>query len=389
MAGKELMLRVLRESFQNGLSNKEIAPLLREDRWLRGEKSATRVQEILNEGVTWLLAEQERLEKIDAGRTKEIALARELCKAVGLLDARVVTGGETHTAFQYKVLVRRQAMAAASYFDAYCLQQDEMGEQVHVSLSGGQTILDMCGYLSERLRSNVHFYSAALLGRGKMNWTAHVGPETTASLAWSRSGRIPQQLFYGTVSPYKIDPHHLKDLGKDELHNWVRNEIVGQVNKLSKDPQIRDTMAEINSNVNMAVAGIGLVRATGTDKEFGPGHIERLTMTNLLKPLKIDLESLSKEKAVGELAYCLFDAQGKGNPDWNFFVTAGSGTENSGVDFYRDLVNRGKVVMVIAGARKWDALTAAISGGLFNVLVTDAYTATRLIAWANTPRTRK
>jgi hypothetical protein len=75
----------------------------------------------------------------------------------------------------------------------------------------------------------------------------------------------------------------------------------------------------------------------------------------------------------------MFDRKGRGNPRWNFFAMPGEGTPYSGVEFYRRLVDQGKRVIVIAGARKWDALVPAINARLFNVLITDAHTAHRLL----------
>jgi hypothetical protein len=79
------------------------------------------------------------------------------------------------------------------------------------------------------------------------------------------------------------------------------------------------------------------------------------------------------------LSYCLFDKQGVCDPRWNFFLTAGAGTEHSGANFYRKLVNEGRKVLVMAGVRSWDALIPALETKMFNILITDEHTANRLV----------
>ncbi len=134
----------------------------------------------------------------------------------------------------------------------------------------------------------------------------------------------------------------------------------------------------MNDNINMAIAGIGLIHATGKDEDYGSAHVERLTMTGLLRPFGLDPEILADQGAIGDFSYNVFDADGKGRPDWQFFLTAGANSHHEGLDFYKNLVKRKQRVIAIAGERKIDALRAALKGKLFNVLITDYDTAFQL-----------
>jgi DNA-binding transcriptional regulator LsrR (DeoR family) len=378
MASKELLLRVARMSHESLMTNEDIAEELFKDGILTS-RNTKRVRELIDEAVIWLLTQHEFSEAAESEKKELRLLESNLCDKYDLLDARVVAEGETHGIAEYAALVRRHGRAAAKYFDEVSSRAEDNGEQLNVAISGGQTILDMVSHLAERRRPNVHFYGTALVGRGSLNWTVHIGPETNSSVAWARSGRIPKHLFYGTVPPYDFSPEDLKGIPKRELHNWVREEIGKQVAATAMTRPIKTILQDTSRNINMAIAGLGIVCPSETDTDYGIGHLERMTMMNLLKPLGIDPHILNEEGACGEMSYCLFDRKGLGNPRWKFFVTAGEGTPHSGVDFFRHLVDQGRKVMVIAGAKKWDALQPAINARLLNVLITDAYTANRLL----------
>jgi DNA-binding transcriptional regulator LsrR (DeoR family) len=164
-----------------------------------------------------------------------------------------------------------------------------------------------------------------------------------------------------------------------ELHEWAREKITAQLGKQSETRSIQDILTDMNSRINFAVAGIGLVHPTGADATYS-SQIERLTMTGLVKPPGIDPETLMAEGAVGGLSYSLYNASGQDNPLWKLFITAGDGSEHSGVDFYRNPVEQGRKVIVMTGARKMAALLPAIHAKLFNVLITDSHAAQRLLA---------
>ena len=99
--------------------------------------------------------------------TPERQLARDLCRKFGLLEARVVPGGEHDSATDYALLLKSYGRAAAEYFDELVEQAEDAEKTLDVSLSGGQTILDMVGCLERRRRPKVKYYADALIGRGK------------------------------------------------------------------------------------------------------------------------------------------------------------------------------------------------------------------------------
>jgi len=383
MASKDLLLRVARMSHEAHMKNGEIAEELFKDGTLTS-RNPKHIQELIDEAGVWLITQYETLAADESAKKELRLLESGLCEKYKLLDARVVAGGETRGPAEYAALVRRHGRAAAQYFDEVSSRAEDNGEQLHVAISGGQSILDMVSSLPERRRPNVHFYATALIGRGiigrgNQNWSVHIGPETNSSVAWSRSGRIARHFFYGTVSPYDFSPEDLKDIPREERHDWVRGEIVRKAAALATTPSIKATLEEINRNINMAIAGLGVVCPPEVDTDYGTGHLERITMMTLLKPVGIDPEVLGEEGACGELSYSMFDNEGRGKPDWKFFITAGEGTPYSGVDFFRRLVEERRKVIVIAGAKKWKALLPAVKARLFNVLITDAHTANRLL----------
>lgn len=381
MAGKNLMLRVGRMSFEEGMKNNEIAKLLLAEGVLKTKSTAERkVQELVEETGKWLLQEQARLAAIESADTPDRKLAASLCDKFGLLDARVVPGGSIHSAHDYVALIKRYGQAAADYFEDVTSEAEQNDEELHVSLSGGQPILDMVSALPDRHRPNVHYYAAAIIGRGIRNHTPNVSSVTNATVAWARSGRIPDHIRYGTVPPYQVDVDTLREInGRKERHAYGRKIVLEQMKRLCETQYVTDALDTINENVNMAIAGLGIIHPVGIDEDYGAAHIARVCMTGLLKPFGIEPEILAAEKAVGDIAYCLFDEKGQGRKEWSFFITAGERSKNSGVDFYRYLVAKGKKVIVIAGARKESALIPALKFKLFNVLITDAVTAQRLL----------
>jgi hypothetical protein len=99
-----------------------------------------------------------------------------------------------------------------------------------------------------------------------------------------------------------------------------------------------------------------------------------------LKPLGIQPDLLMDEGAVGDIAYNIFDANGKGHHDWSFFLTVGDHSAHHGVEFYRNLVRQKRPVIVMAGTRKESVLRHALEAKPLNVLITDAVTAQRLLS---------
>ena len=96
----------------------------------------------------------------------------------------------------------------------------------------------------------------------------------------------------------------------------------------------------MNKHINVAIAGMGVARASDPENDERNSYIRTATMTGMLSRFGITPEVLAEEGAVGSISYCWFDKRGQGKPDWNFFLTAGDGSEHSGVEFYRTLSHR-------------------------------------------------
>lgn len=378
MASQELLLRVAKLKFEDGSNNSEIAEILLKDGTLETESTAQRkVGELVEEAGQWLLDRHKLLASMEMDDTLEHNLAKELCSKFRLLDARVVPGGEIHSPLDYVALLKKYARAAADYFDAYASAAEEQGKQLHVSVSGGQPILDMVSSLTDRKRTNVFYYATGLVGRGSRPQAPHVGSEANATVAWARSGRLPNHLYYATVRPYEIAPDDLHDTDKRKRHDTCRAMLLEQMHELANSEYVKEVLEEINGRINMAFAGLGIPHASGVDADYGMAHIERLTMTGLLKPLGVDSGLLAAEGAVGDISYTLFDKDGKSREDWQFFITAGY---PDALDFYQTMVETRKPVIVIGGARKEAAILPALKARLLNVLITDAVTAKKLLA---------
>lgn len=378
MASQELLLRVAKLKFEDGSNNSEIAEILLNDGTLETESTAQRkVGELVEEAGQWLLDRHKLLASMEMNDTLEHNLAKELCSKYRLLDARVVPGGEIHSPLDYVALLKKYARAAADYFDAYASAAEDQGKQLHVSVSGGQPILDMVSSLTDRKRTNVFYYATGLVGRGSRPQSPHVGSEANATVAWARSGRLPNHLYYATIQPYEIWPDDLHDPDKQKRHDTCRKMLLEQMHELADSEYVKEVLEEIHGRINVAFAGLGIPHASGVDVDYGMAHVERLTMTGLLKPLGIDLGLLVAEGAVGDFSYILFDKDGKTRDSWSFFITAGYPDP---LDFYQTMVEKREPVIAIAGVRKEAAIVPALKARLLNVLITDAVTAEKLLA---------
>jgi len=378
MASKELMLRVARMSHEQHMTNQEIADALFNEKLLPS-RNAKKIQPLIDEAGVWLLQEHDRLAESESANGVEAELANRLCRHFDLMDARVVSGGETRNPLEYAALVRRYGRVAADYFDKIASAAESGGEELHVAVGGGQTILDMMSSLIERRRTNVTFYAAALVGRGRDPRTTHVIPSTNATVAWAKSGGILGKLYFGTITPYPNGPSMFQDMSPRESYRYARELIAEQIETLIASKQIKAVLDDMAENINTAIAGLGVLQLTDSDDPRNVSHMERLSIRTLLNHLGLSPELLSKEGAVGDLCYSLFDADGKGREEWQFFLTVGHGTRWPGVEFYRRLVKKDCPVIVSAGHRKEKAILPAIKAELFNVLITDAHTAEALL----------
>jgi DNA-binding transcriptional regulator LsrR (DeoR family) len=364
----DLLLQVAKLSFVDRLNNHQIAEILK-GKTVPKKTNLTWVADLIDEAGEWLLKRHYELANIEGHTTLEQMTAGLLCSQLGLLHAVIVR--ELGEYSGYVTLSKRYAAAAAQYFDALCEQYTDQKKQLHVAVCGGQGILDMMTALTERPRHNVHYYPAALLGRTTERCITHIGPETNATIAWARSGKDPNNLFYGTVPPYDFREEHFPT--KEQKHEWAKRHVIERSLQLAQQDGIGTIIEHMNENINAAIVGLGLPAGEGP---YGRGDF----ISGILKPLGIDPLLLASEGAIGDIAYNVIDKDGKSDWSWNFFLTLGFGSEHAGADFYRNLVAQGKPVMVMAGINKEPVLRAAINGKLVNVLITDVETAMKLVS---------
>jgi len=360
-------------------SNKTIAERL--------HKSTPYVKWLLEESVDWLVRQQERLALSERVETPQNRLEKELHdRFPHLQKVQIVSPGNMRREGDYATLIRQWGVAAAEYFDKLVEDAERRDGFLHVGVSGGETILEVMSQLRERDRPNVHFHATSLLGRGRLDKSSHVGPETNVMIGWARSGRNPGHCHFGTVPPYDCKgirdektSDERREVIKRELSHWAQTEEIKKVIKNNED-------------LDVIFAGLGLVNPSGTNPAYSQSHIDRLTMTGLLKPLGIDPSELAAEGAIGDFSYCLFNADGNEQPRdahgnelpkdrWRFFLSVGHySTQHSGIEYYRQLVKEKKRVIVIAGVYKEPAIRAALKGKFFNVWFTDEETARNILA---------
>ncbi len=380
MPSNDVMLKIAKMKFLPPVkTNEEIAEILVADRVLKSPNTK-KVKELIEKTGEWLIDEQQKLETFRANdNSEEKSLAKKLCETFGLLDARVVPGGKPMRK-GYASLARHTA-AAAEYIDEAINELEDTDEGAHVLVSGGETILQIVSSLPERGRPGTTFYSAAITERGRKTMAvAHIGPETNTTIAWSRSGKFPLRLCYGTAAPYEIDEDRFHAMKTNERHKYICEQINREITQLCDNQSIRDILDDTDENVNFAIAGLGLLKPTELDTQSGGDYAHRISMNYLLHRYGVDLDTLQKQGAIGDINYAMFDANGKGRPEWRFFITPGEGTDHLGPSFYRRMVERNQKVVVTLGARKESLILPAMQAKLFNVLITDAYTAQRLLA---------
>jgi DNA-binding transcriptional regulator LsrR (DeoR family) len=276
-----------------------------------------------------------------------------------LQEVKIIPGAEVETEADYAALLRQWGSEAAAYFDKLA----DTGRDLHVGITGSETWLEVTMALPQRIRPNVHVYAAALIGRGRLTMSdSHIDPLVNAALLWAKSGRLAGHCHYATVPPYD--------------GTLTRDAIAQELDRLSKITPIRRVLEDMDE-INVVFAGLGMVNPK---REASFEHINRLTMTGLLRPMGITPQDLDREEAVGDLGYSMFDQNGRGKRGWQFFLTAGyNNPKRRGIEFYRQKVKTGQQVIVIAGAYKEPALYAALKAKLFNVLFTNEAAARKIL----------
>jgi DNA-binding transcriptional regulator LsrR (DeoR family) len=299
----------------------------------------------------------------------QTGLEQKIRQKYSHLDEVIIVPGEPiTTADQYTALLKRWGAIAADYLEK--LLDHHLDKILHVGISGGETLLEFVNAVPSRPRAKVHVYATACVGRGRSDITSsHIDPVVNATLLWAKSGLLPGNCHYATVPPYS----DLKERG-----TRARNSIADEVNELADRDAIR-VVIEAMEKLDIAFGGIGVVNPPSGDAV----HMSRVTMTGLLKPISVNIEKeLAHEKAAADFAYCLVDGNGKPNPDWNFFISAGHYSKHPGIDFYRHMVDSGKKVVTMAGPYKIAAIVACLKARAFNVWITDEDSARQVLATA-------
>ena len=333
---------------------------------------------IMEQSMEWLLEQQGRLARMERVETVQDRLEEKvITRFPHLRKVQIVAAGKIRSAAQYAALVRQWGVIAADYLDRLAEDAERLDAPLHVGLSGGETILEIVTNLLDRNRPDVHFHALALIGRGQLLESFHVGPETNTTIAWSRSGRFRGTCHYGTVSPHDTA---LKSLSPDER----REQVAADLKEFAGNASIKRVICGME-NLDIAFGGLGLADPRVTNANYAGRDVDRLTMTGLLKPIGIDPNELTSEGAIGDLGCCLFNDEGGDQPKdargktlseerWRFFLTAGHYSQHPGLKFYRNMVDEKRAVVVIAGVNKEPAIRAALRGKLFNHWITDDLT---------------
>jgi DNA-binding transcriptional regulator LsrR (DeoR family) len=354
---ENLMLQAARLFYQDRLTKEEIRQRLN----LHDRRKVT---SLLNEAI-----EKRRVRiyiddiKTDSGLEQKLRAKFNHLEKVIILPGEPVT-----TADQYTALLKRWGAIAADYFDRFI--DDHPDKILHVGMSGGETLLEFVNAVPSRPRPKVHVYATACVGRGRSDiTTSHVDPVVNATLLWAKSGLLPGNCHYATVPPY----NDLKERGRR-----ARASIAEELKELADRAAIRVVIGAMEK-LDIAFGGIGVVAPPSADAV----HISRVTMTGLLKPISVNIETeLDHEKAAADFAYCLIDENGKPDDRWSFFISAGHNSKHAGINFYTHMVDSGKKVVTMAGPYKIRAIIACLRARAFNVWITDEDSARQVLAAA-------
>jgi hypothetical protein len=237
----------------------------------------------------------------------------------------------------------------------------------------------------------VYCYPSAIVGTVRLRDTYPPDPQMNATSAWFLTNHEPGRLKYITVAPPDIAEALNYGDDEDRRHEQACRLLLDQTAGLSGDRSITALLKEMRT-ANAAIGGFGLIdlpapepdrrprfttqSMVGEGVSFrGPAARQSRNIANLLQPHGVSLSRLIEEGAVGEYSYCLFDKDGNGREEWEFFVTPGY--PNS-VQFYKDMVEDGFPVIGVGNLATLPAIRAALIGKIINVIVTDIATAKEL-----------
>jgi DNA-binding transcriptional regulator LsrR (DeoR family) len=257
-----------------------------------------------------------------------------------LKDAVVISSSDDFT-FEREMC----AQATADYLDKLI----KLGIK-SIAVGGGNTLYEMVIRLPGKKRE-IDIYPTAIIGRGP---TITLPDRTVIiSLLWAKSGEKAAIAHYASVLPLEKDVP-LKDV-KKEYKKFLKRSTVNQVYEGMKGVEcVITTLGPIEENIEYA--------------GFSPQ-----TTLRKLNAMEIIQRDLKAQRLAGEVSYNYFDSEGNTRPEWQFGISLG-------VDHLKKMVSEDKWVVVVAGKYKEVALKAALKGRLLNVLITDARTASNLLA---------
>ena len=281
-----------------------------------------------------------------------------------ILDIKILpTSGIVENKDQYFEMLQRFGKVAADLLDNM-IERQERDRPFRVGISGGETLLEFVNAVPERLRANLHVHAVAVVPHGPSKmYASGVDPTINSTILWAKSGRRADHCHFTTIAPYDT-----KEKGA-RAHNFIQ----AQRAELAKNSTIK-TVIEGMQNLDVVFTGLGTFTRPGPGFEFMNA---RLTTMSVLQP-QLKIKDFVKLKAVGDLGYCLIDANGESNDDWRFFPSIGDYSHYKGVKYYRHMVQRKKPVVAIAGPFRLDPIKAALRGKLINILITDDVTAQQI-----------
>lgn len=354
MPSKKILRQVAKMAFEEGLTNEQIAERLANEGSFKNPNTK-KVAQLMEAAVRWLLVREDWLSVLERDTQNWDLSDRLLRTYPRLKDAMVIRLHPANSDGQWSPLRKPTPESeAAEYLDDLTHTAHDRGETVNVAVSGGDTVLKVVSNLFPDRRANVHFYAAAMIGRGRMVSSSHVGPETNATIAWLRSGSLPGHLHYGTVAPPDVDVPQKAD--NKSRHIKACRDILQETEFLSTLKPVKSVLEDIEE-ATVVVTSFGL-------------------LPDLLKAFGAKPEILASEGAISDLNYCAFDKKGEACKGSAFFLTPGY---PNGLDFYRQMVAKRRHVIVVGRMEDVPAIRAALAGELFNVLVTDEATAAALL----------
>ena len=345
------MLRVARMFYEDDKSKQDIA-----------EK-----EKIDSRKVKWLLEQAKELDLVRItfrGTTESDLEHRIIRNYPHMLRVLILPlHGPVETNTQYGELLQRFALATADHFKEL-LEKKTSDEPLHIGISGGETLYEFVKAVPEQARKNLHLHATTVVPHGQLAMSAsHIDPSTNATVLWTKSGGLPGHCHYATITPFDTEKRGV------EARKFIRERLI----EFDRNSRIRAVIRGMH-NLDVVFAGIGTLTPP---PKCDPVMKNRLTIMSLLEPM-ITMKDLVAEKAVGDVSYCLIDADGNTRDEWRFFPRVGDYSDFQGVDYYRNMIAKKKPVIAMAGPYKLQPIKAALRGKLINTLITDEETARQL-----------